>query len=384
MFNFAKSQVASDLAYTNEGGVFFFFYNAGTPVSGDAQTHIIKILEVMRDRVPWYLARKIFKKFELPIGHGWSHTAEALNSVDTSKVDVRGLLNAYLDHICFGEKSVKFYKFADADIMQLRKSLENFPNPSFLPLPLSGSDLKKAPVSDPTLVYVRKERDGLTAIYSSVRSKDEQVRLQTSSLPDPARKAIGDFEEIIGIQSKRLQSYDVAWIPAHGNSVEIRNDHLAGETKETVSNAHQKIYADLHSRSGSHALVSPVDLFSAIKPIYDNENEGIIIELAFATSTGSVKHEKMRNHQDCLRREVYHVNGKKALKTEIEPYKLGVSWPIADAHGSDAAPELYLEGRVNMTGSTSPGLYVATIRKCQDSADYERVRSKLNEYVSDE
>ncbi|MBY5826573.1 hypothetical protein [Rhizobium leguminosarum] len=331
--------------------------------------------------MPWMVAKKILAEYSVPAGHGWDNTLEAVSTSDLRNVDVSGLTDAYVDHLCFGEKSIRLYTFSAKDMAQLRTSITSFKSPAALPLPLTGTALKKAALSDPSLIYVRSAADGITAVYSSIRRKDEQVRINTSAFNAATLKALGDYDEIIGIQSRRLQAYDVVWLPKKGNTVEVRTDHLVGETKETINNAQQKIYADLHAKSGSHQLVSPVDLFSVIKPIYDNANEGIVIELAFATSTGSTKHEKMRNHSDCLRREVYHVNGKAALKTQIEPYRIGVTWPVESADGSGIAPELFLEGRATMAGSTSPGLHTATIRKCRNRADYDRVLTKLEEYL---
>lgn len=359
--------------------MFFFFFNAGTPYS-DPNARLLKLIEAFQERAPWYVAKKILQKHRVPIGHGWENTLEAIKS-HKGVADVDGLVTAYLDHICFGEKSVRFYDLGHANVDNLRRQYQAFQNAPFLPLPLSGPNLQKSSFCDPALVYVHQSSTGITAIYSSVRKKDERQRLAVNSLPQVARQAIGDFEEIIGIHSRKVQAYDVVWVPHQGNVIEVRADFLGGETQDSVSNAHQKIYADVHTKSGSKSLIAPVDLFPAIKPMYDNLKEGIVIELAFATSTGSTKHEKMRDKDDCLRQEVYHVNGKAALATEIEPYRIGIRWVIADQNGELGSPELFLEGRATMAASSSPGLYSATIRKCRDDVEYSAIKEKIENYL---
>lgn len=359
--------------------MFFFFYNAGTPYS-DPNARLLKLIEAFQERAPWYVAKRVLQRHQVPIGHGWENTIEAATGYKGS-ADVDGLVTAYLDHICSGEKSVRFYDLGTANVDSLRLQYQNFKNAPFLPLPLSGHQLQKAQLCDPTLVYVHQTPTGIAAIYSSVRKKDERQRLSVQSLPKAAQQAIGDFEEIIGIHSRKVQAYDVVWVPNNGKIIEVRADFLGNETQETVTNAHQKIYADVHVKSGSKALIAPVDLFPAIKPIYDNSNEGIVIELAFATSTGSTKHEKMRDKDACLRKEVYHVNGKAALAADIEPYRIGVRWVLTDQHGEFSSPELFLDGRATMAASTSPGLFSATIRKCSDSLEYSEIKQKLESYL---
>ncbi len=360
--------------------MFFFFYNAGTPFV-DPTARLLKLVELFKDRAPWYVARKILVAHRVSPGHGWEHTVANIKASKNHNVDIDGLTRAFVEHVSFGEKSVRFYDLGSTGVQNLRQYYRSFSNPSSLPLPLSGQDLKKSALHDPTLAYVSEDSEGLTALYSSVRKTDEREKIDVSKLPAQTRQVFDDADQLIKIKSRKTQSYDAVFIPKVGDRVEVRVDYLQNDNQDSTTAAHHNVYSDIHSRSQSRSLVSPVDLFEAIKPIYDKSSEGIVIELAFATSTGSTKHEMMRDRQKCLRQEVYHVNGKAALVTDIEPYRLGVRWVLTDGAGEIFTPELYLEGRATMVAAASPGLFTATIRKCRNSEDYALIRSKLQSYL---
>lgn len=359
--------------------MFFFFHNAGTPFV-DPTARILKLIELLRERASWYVAKKLLERHRVPVGNGWDNTIENVKK-SFGSTDVDGLMESYLEQVYYGEKSVRFYELGAANRDNILNFYSRFQTGPCLSLPLTGKTLQQAPQSDPTLVFVSKSSEGITAVYSSIRKHDERTRLSVSSLPVAAQKAMGDFEEIIGIQSRKVQSFDVVFVPFKGTMVEVRVDSLGGDNQDTLRTAHQHLYADIHSKSGSSQLISPVDLFAAIKPMYDDKNEGSVIELAFATTTGSIKHEKMRDKDACLRKEVYHVNGKAALKADIEPYRIGLRWILADRNGVLGAPELFLEGRATMAAAKVAGLHSASIKRCRDAGEYIAIKKKIESYI---
>ena len=111
--------------------------------------------------------------------------------------------------------------------------------------------------------------------------------------------------------------------------------------------------------------------------MYEDENEGTVVELSFKTSTASIKNEKMRRTRLCLRDELYHKGGKDALGTKIEPFKVSIRWSFQHDQ-----PELTLAGTSRgqqaangqATGQLVTG---AVIKNCLGSVDYEHVKARL-------
>ncbi|QND62702.1 hypothetical protein HB777_01425 [Mesorhizobium loti] len=351
------------------------------PATATAKTDILDIVVAISERVPWQVARRMLEVHGVSPRSGWSNTIEEVKLRESFKgLDVDGLYEAFVQHACCGEKSVRVYDLgANADT--LREKLSAEAQLSRMPRPSLKDKIQKSDPTEPALICVLQKPEGLFGIFGAIREHDHQTPLKTESLPEAARAAFPGVDEIIAIRSEMFQSYAAIWMPSGSQIVEVRVDHFVNHSQQSLVDFHQQMYVKLHAMSGSKAAIAPRELFPAIKNLYDAENEGIVMELAFVTTTGSVKHERMRSH-DSLRKERYHVGGKEALATEIEPFRLGVRWS-REYLGSRQynAPELHLEGTLPMASSQSPGLTKFLVRKAAGIEDYDWVRDKLFEHL---
>lgn len=107
-----------------------------------------------------------------------------------------------------------------------------------------------------------------------------------------------------------------------------------------------------------------INLFPAIRSIYDDANAGRLIGLQFDCSTGANRREVMRKVTDDrdlrrdLRREEYHVAG--TNKVDITPYWLSVELRVPHAISSETI-ELTLPGTIrNLQGATLSSFDVST------------------------
>jgi hypothetical protein len=103
---------------------------------------------------------------------------------------------------------------------------------------------------------------------------------------------------------------DVLWIPAADKFVELRIDSPKGFHKDVTAIAEGQIIQKVNELVNEDVFKKPVNLFPSIRSIYSDPSEGIIVELAFGTSTASLKHEKMRRRHLDLRTAVYHQAGR--------------------------------------------------------------------------
>ena len=202
------------------------------------------------------------------------------------------------------------------------------------------------------------------------------MRIATDTIPN-GEVALQGYDELIAIRSIKYGAYGAIWLPDDEDTAEVRVDYRAGDTLHDLSSFHQLMYAALHAASGSAAVMQPRYLHDAIKSLYDAKGDGTVTDLAFSTTTGSVKNERMRSEQ-CLREETFHVGGRAALKTEIEPYKIGLNWALR-VEGTDGFtyPQLFLDGNIN----DGNALLSATIRRATTHREYDWVRNKLIEHL---
>lgn len=90
----------------------------------------------------------------------------------------------------------------------------------------------------------------------------------------------------------------------------------------------------------------------------------------------------MRRNRTCLRQEVYHVGGKAALATQIEPYKLSIKYRRPIDENRSSSPELNLHSSVRSASGRAPFLTDAVIRRCAGLEDYQLVRSRVEHYLA--
>jgi hypothetical protein len=248
------------------------------------------------------------------------------------------------------------------------------------PFPLSEGDLESAPLSKHELVGVQDTGNGIAAIFSSVRISEVRVSLNSDNVSAAVREFLDGYNEVIVVKNNKLQAFDVLWVPNNGDTIEVRVDAPIG-TPQEVSIYAQNALRSAIQNSLKLALGSPINLFPLIDRIYRAANEGVVVELAFTTDTASLKHEKMRRRNLCLRSEVYHVGGTAAVAGQIEPFKLGVQW--AGTSGIKSfSPELTLFSTARDLHGPEPVLHDGAIRKCVGLDDYSLIQSKIATYLA--
>jgi hypothetical protein len=128
---------------------------------------------------------------------------------------------------------------------------------------------------------------------------------------------------------------------------------------------------------GMDPFKKPLNLFPAIRAMYDDASEGRVVELAFGTATRSIKQERMRISGDCLRDELYHRGGKAKLNSPVNPYKLSLAYTVDIGSGVEAHPEVNLHTTRRVAENPNPQLFDALVRKSVGSTDYDHVRERI-------
>lgn len=335
-----------------------------------------RLVQSMKERMPWRVASHVMKEAGFVPGHGWDRTIEKMND-PTFEVDEKELISALEEHVLGGEKYVTLIKTKSEAAENLKQHYTSCDLPKsqaqdIFPMSLSAEELKDVEFNVVPIRVIQSEA-GTAVVFSSIRFFASKEEITADDLPEDSDFIFRDFDEIIGYRNRRVQAFDVAWIPKNGDTVEIRVDYPAGMKKDIAAAVHQQIAQKLSDDLGTVSLGEPVNLYPAIKTVYENNTEGEIVELAFSTTTGSVKHERMRRQRTCLRKEEYHVGGKNALTHAIEPFRLGAVWTRAGG----SRPELLLAGSSRIGLSSSPELQSAIIKNCTNLEDYEYVVSRL-------
>lgn len=343
---------------------------------------ISDIARTMSARMPWPVGRKILAEVGLPRAQGWEKTIALFSD---EKKDYSAKLDEAVDalvehHLC-GEKLVSLFQLdAETKAILLTKAAELTPPESALkdvyPVYLTPNDLEVAP-NKPTLIAVEETSVGIGVVFSSARVVTVRELLDPNDFKDGLNS---DYEEIYGLKHQRHQAMDIVWIPKQGNFAEIRIDFPDGMHRDVGAAAQAQVATAFSMLVGVSALEHAQNLFPLIGKMYNSQYEGTVVELAFGTTTASNKHEKMRRRGLCLREETYHMAGKAALDTPIEPYRLSIVWKLPIGRDKFSGPELSLNS--TSRSSAQPFLTQAIVRNCLGYADFDHVKERMEDFIS--
>jgi hypothetical protein len=176
-------------------------------------------------------------------------------------------------------------------------------------------------------VGILYDQSSLTLIFRSKKTFTKNTPIEEDWVLPEHRGRVAEADEAYLVEAIKVSVVETLEIPygaRHGSvrvvttldgySAEERPDAAA---QRLVSLAAQILEVDEDD-------FSSVDLFPAIRNIYDDGAEGRVVEMHFDCSTGAGRTEKMRRSTTDLRREAYHIAGVHAAT--INPYRISVRW----------------------------------------------------------
>lgn len=250
------------------------------------------------------------------------------------------------------------------------------------PYPVSRTALTQA-AADPVPVSVQDTASGTALILCSPRRYFSRLEIPRNHLEQSVRHQYTGarlFADTAGL----FQAYDVIFVSKNENYIQVRTDLGADRLEEDAATLQASItdaLVDIIEAGKLGDLPSQVDLFPAIRSMYDDSKEGRVSELHFECTTGANRRESMRRQSaGDLRTESYHVAGKKAIK-DIAPYRISVAWNAkAIGLSGDHEIEAHLPGTLQML-NTSVGLYRCYLPGLPTEDEVEFMLSRVLHHV---
>lgn len=348
-----------------------------------------QLFEAVRARLTLSTAMVLGGKLGLPKANTWHKFKEAL--IEAVKIDPASAsdLNAALgkllqNTISAGDRAVSLFRVAPARASAIAAALSKAgipasPYSASYPYPLPQAALK--PLGDELfLSELRPMGNGITAIFNGRRLIEEREERSAQFVDPAALTKIGwtDFDEFVLVKRRHVQTYEVVHVDTTTGLIELRvEEHQGVRASESLL----QLQAGLNTILSSAALTplnGPVNLFPAIKGLYDDATQGVVVELGFTTLTGSAKHEKMRAHRKDLRAELFHVGGKKAVSGHLSPFRVAVRWQAP----SGVLEELMLPGSMRqLAKGVSATLEHALLLGTLDEGAVRRCVQRLEKHL---
>jgi hypothetical protein len=359
-------------------------------------------LRSISQRMDFTPGKYLIQQHALPVSIGWDSTinracAAAKTRPDLGKIQA-ALTKSFFEHTLVGEKLVMYYGFAGLSVSVKKTHSDDvtravaqlaIPDSSFrdvFPLAIYDRDqLRSLESSGPVLTAVFSLEGQICFLFSSVRSFNERVPVDTTQFTEQDREQLSDYSEIIGVRAIRRQCFDYVVYDSSRELVEVRIDCPDGMPGVQKSTALQKVIAgfnqlNVFSSGWSPFGVAPINFHSLMDNLYRTGTEGSVFQLGFAASTAKTSSNNgarlLRKKNFDLRRDDFHIGGTKHVK-DVSVYTIGVEWP-SDIPVS--RPTVIVPGSVSMLYKppiTFPELYV---RGCLNSVQYALLTEKIDKY----
>ncbi len=355
------------------------------------------LLESMRRRMSFTMSSSILKYHGIHGSNSWTGTIEKIVKEDHSSKKP-ALRNSLKEHNLCGNKYTKFYKI---DALQADTIIENLQLPKIKSAAEGNAYINAYPNSLPShildtltgelfLVEKISNDHGIGLVFSSTTKFTKREKINLASLVKDSPEAIdlmNQYQDVIGLKFQSVQLFSVIWVSRGSSVVETRIDLPDGMLTDIAHMMHSKLKAIINTWLNT-PIENPINLYPLINKMYKDSNEGHVVDLAFSTTTASVKRERMRRDSLDLREEAYHEAGKAGLVTEIEPFRISIRWVQGFPEGTveiATKPELTLAG--TSKGSTGTGskfdISAAGIKGCMGTADYHFVIDRIHHHLSE-
>lgn len=346
----------------------------------------VSLFESLGRRAPWEVGRRILVQHDLPRGQGWEKTISKLKEYDSDHpIDIDGLAESISHHNQFGEKFVRIFNTIESSSSTLFESASNIvvEENQFsraYPSSINPDEVDDLVTSAPVLTWIEIGEKEVRLIFSSIRRIVVRETLDLGEFPDEYTE-LARFDEVIGVVNRKVHCFDVVAISKASDEITVLIDFPRGLSFETAIGGSLEVIDALRNLIKIAFDASPLNFFPLLKLMYDSPDEGRVVEIAFGTSTASLKHEKMRRRHLDLRQETYHVGGKDALNEEIEPHKLSVEWTVQLGSGREARPELSFNSNTHNSAQPTPVLFECVIRNCIGELDFQFVMSRIRHFL---
>lgn len=342
------------------------------------------LLRSLKHRTTWTNARKILKSNGVSTGIGWDATIEKFQQPG-AVVDAGRLEEALIEHILCGQKFTKLYPISPETRQRLQDAINQVeivrsPAVDAYPYVMPDEELLAA-TGDILPVRVETNGDGIGLVLSSVFHVRRRVEItfdEFGASEQVQQEMRARFDEVVGIVREPVQMMHVVWIPHHRDFAEIRVDSPKGVAEADIHGIHSMLRT-MVNKWGAGELDTPVNLFPAVRPFYEDPQEGIVTQMTFQTTTGGIKDEKMpRRRRDADQRtEPYHVAGKQAVEA-IAIYRITVEWGLSeDGLVYNPSISLAASGPSGRGPNGSPTISGVLIENCARAADYEYAVERL-------
>lgn len=334
---------------------------------------------------PFRMLGGALKARDMPSARGWAPLIEKYTDAQATPEQtlawLAGLDEIFANSLLYGDKAIAMFDIEQSVAETLASRLDTLiPDNSlfaqYFPFQAPHDALLGASLN-PVGVDLSTE-DGVSRLcLCSKRYFTSRETINTSSFDDTVRESFELYDEIIGVRRGVYQAYDFFVVNAGAGRLEIHLDicrpMLGQDIKKAFTHLRQTFedWAFAECNVSRHAFQQR-NFQPTVAALY-SQLDGNVLKLDHATSTGSVKSERMRRHGSDLRVEDFHHAGMQAVPS-TDHFGITKEWPGPSGIGH---PSITVSGHFSAAGTEGSNIGFAIVRNCADGSDFELALSKL-------
>jgi len=314
---------------------------------------LVSLLQLLQSRMAWSSAKPFLVKAGVHASRGWDETIStasvALYSEPMLAAACSLLTDVALKHSAVGNKNAYFFDLKQQEEKKKNSFLEWARNKAELDLeptlqqrafgifemPTTQKGLAIIKNNEPFLFSVEKHGGKVFFQFFSVRSYSKRVKIKLKELTKTQQKAFSIYEELYGIEKSFVPCFDTVVVDLDSEILEFRIDFapdMVGDTEISPFTKAVNTFDQVVIRFNKDPITASaplINLFPAIKPMYEDEACGKVTALGFvaigkdasSNNQGKIQRSLTRD----FRKDPFHVGGKGNV-TKIEPYAIGLHW----------------------------------------------------------
>lgn len=272
-------------------------------------------IEVLKHANGLRAVQNFLSDLELRSGVAWDQIRRNLEEhIKNEALTEEDLHDFVIDVHSRAHKLVSLYEVSKKNysaLWEMAKELEDDDNNDVGFPWLLDKDALKELDETPQHVYTRKTENGYELFFTSARMGHDIAEIPIEAIAPKEREKYRDAARMIVERIVRRQAFDVVFIPSDSRMLQIRVDtgNMAAKDRDSVRVLLEQVVLSTSKIGG--AGFQALNLFPAVRSIYDDDNEGRVTALHFNYASGSLTHKIRRtaDGQKDLRKDPFHIGG---------------------------------------------------------------------------
>jgi hypothetical protein len=343
------------------------------------------LIEALKPRYPFKQIQAALKAKDMACGTSWADLQGLLKDPKTNANDLATILEDCLKiSLIAGNRYVEMYEVDKEYAVSVAKvfneaKIPESPAASSYPLPPKERALSNTTAYHPVrVVQLMGENIGL--IFSTVRTAIDKTEYTQLTMGEDQKRVFSEYDKVIGIKTIPYQVYDIIIARPKEGRIDVWMDlprsNLRADYQQDIDTLFAEASNFLPVLQNQQFFTKRVNVFPAIKEVFENSKEGKVLFLGHKSKDGVTRREKMPSKED-LRVEAFHSGGMTGIQKKITPFDICFEASFSFPKGT---AEIDISSTAMALSSEKPEVMGIKIRNAHTAQNVVRACDRVRSY----